>query len=105
MSVGRLAQLLNETQADRLPYIKKKGECEEFSLILHSAIKQKNIFDDKSKLTWAFGECIGRKFVGFKGVHSANVCLTKEGVYLIEPQTDAYWKADPVSDDIFFIKM
>ena len=105
LTVKKLDALLEKDKTDSLQYKKKKGECEEFSLFLHAKVKMANMFDDNSKYSWAFGEVIGRKFLGFEQVHSANICLTKSGIYLIEPQTDAYWQADPDEDDVFFVKM
>jgi hypothetical protein len=38
-------------------------------------------------------------------VHSANIYMTNNKVYMVEPQTGAFWEANPDEDSVFFIKM
>ena len=45
------------------------------------------------------------KLLGFETVHSANIYLTCDKIYMVEPQAGAFWEANPDEDTVFFIKM
>jgi hypothetical protein len=37
-------------------------------------------------------------------VHSLNLYLTSNNIYMVEPQSGAYWEAKP-EEQVFFVKM
>ena len=94
--------------ADEIPKYKPKANvtaCEEFALFCHAFVKNHQIETYDDKYNWAFGECITSRLLGFDCIHSANIYITNKGVHLFEPQTGAFWKANPDEDYVFFVKM
>jgi len=94
-----------EGELRKYSFKKNITECEEFALFCHAFIKQHQIFNYNDDHNWAYGECITSKLFGDEYIHSCNVYLDRENVFMVEPQTGAYWKADPELDTIFFVKM
>jgi len=94
-----------------IQYYKNISECEEFSLFLHAKIKMERVqnvkdIPDHEKYTWAFGEVIGYKYgLMGKNIHQMNICFTKEGIKIIEPQSNKIENIDINKFDIFFVKM
>jgi len=86
-------------------YVQNLFECEEFALFFHAAAKKYQIFNREDPLNWCLGECITKELLGFPMVHSCNLFLTKDKIYMIEPQTGAYWEANPEEDKVFFVNM
>jgi hypothetical protein len=94
-----------EGELKKYSFKKNIIECEEFALFCHAFVKQYQIYNTNDKYNWAYGECMTSKLMGDEYVHSCNVYLTVNNIYMVEPQTGAYWQADPELDTIFFIKM
>jgi hypothetical protein len=94
-----------EGELRKYSFKKNLLECEEFALFCHAFVKQHQVFNYSDKYNWAYGECIATKVNGSEGVHSCNIYLTSNNIYLVEPQTGAYWEANPELDTIFFIRM
>ena len=94
-----------EGELRKYSFKKNISECEEFALFCHAYVKQHQIYNYNDKYNWAYGECMTSKLLGREFVHSCNFYLTVSNIYLVEPQTGAYWEADPDLDTIFFIKM
>jgi hypothetical protein len=103
----RMDDILSLWEGELRKYSFKKNitECEEFALFCHAFIKQHQIFNYNDKHNWAYGECITKKLLGFENVHSCNLYLTKNNIYMVEPQTGAYWEANPELDTVIFVKM
>lgn len=82
-------------------------DCDDFSLQLSAFVSRYIGSKDSGwKRPWPFGQVMLRKFQGKQELHNINICVTAYGsVYLIEPQTDEVWKADPRKDEPFFIVM
>jgi len=102
-----ISKALSLWEGELKKYAFKKNimECEEFALFCHAFIKQHQIYNFNDKHNWCYGECIVSKLLGFENVHSCNLFLTNNNIYMVEPQTGAYWEADPKLDDVFFVKM
>ena len=81
------------------------SECEEYALFLHAFVKLRQLADRNDDYNWAYGECINSQTLGFEGSHSANIYLTHDKIFMVEPQTGAFWEANPDEDTPFFIKM
>jgi hypothetical protein len=90
-----------EGELNKYAFKKNISECEEFALFCHAFVRQHQLFNYNDKYNWAFGECMRRLD---NGVHSCNLYLTKSNIYMVEPQTGAFWPAQP-EDDVFFVKM
>lgn len=94
-----------EGQLKNYEYKPTVSECEEYALFCHAFVKLRQLADRNDDYNWAYGECITDKLLGFERVHSANIYLTNDKVYIVEPQTGAFWEANPDEDTVFFIKM
>lgn len=99
------ALLLWEGELKKYSFKKNLTECEEFALFCHAFIKQYQIYNFSDKYNWIYGECMTKKLMGFESIHSCNLYLTSNNIFMVEPQTGAYWQADPDLDDVFFVKM
>lgn len=107
---------INEVAVDRLTYMVNLFECEEFALSLVVAIRGhradlavRNDLPAKNQLiqlrNWPLGIVVGKRFRGEDTNHWINFILTKQGQYLIEPQTGEMWQPMPSNDDIYFLFM
>lgn len=89
-----------------LPVIKGFNECENFALFLHAQVKMDIVKSNPDeKYNWAFGDFIADKatLLGQR-VHSACLCLTQEGCYIIEPMIEN--KIYETKDyEIFFVNL
>ena len=94
-----------EGELRKYSFKKNLMECEEFALFCHAFIKQHQMFNYNDKYNWAYGECMTSKLLGFENIHSCNLYLTSNNIYMVEPQTGAFWEADPKLDTVFFVKM
>ena len=95
----------------KMNFIKNVWDCDNYSLLLNAEFKKWQYIclkcspPDKPYYTWAFGECLASKVRGRTINHALNIAVCKEGVFLIEPQSDFIWKADKNKDKLYFIKM
>ena len=94
-----------EGELKKYSFKKNVTECEEFALFCHAFVKQYQIYNFNDKYNWIYGECMTSKLLGSKYVHSCNIYLTNNNIYMVEPQTGAHWQADPELDEVFFVKM
>jgi hypothetical protein len=95
--------LLKQSDVQERVFITNKNECEEFALFLLCDFKRFNILSRYTTHSWAFGVARARKHKGLEFAHKLNIFLTDDKIYLVEPQTDEYWEADPDNDDIYFV--
>jgi hypothetical protein len=97
-----MKDVLELWEGELTKYAFKKNilECEEFALFCHAFVRQRQLYCYNDKYNWAFGECMTKR----DRVHSCNFYLTSSKIYMVEPQTGAYWEATP-EDKIFFVKM
>jgi hypothetical protein len=103
LSTSQVDALLLDSAVENNTYIDIKNECEEFALFLLCESKKANILQESVGYSWVFGVARARKHKGFFFAHKLNIFLTDNKVYLVEPQTDEYWEADPKNDDIYFV--
>jgi hypothetical protein len=94
-----------EGQLKNYEYKPTVSECEEYALFLHAFVKLRQLADRDDTHNWAYGECITSQLLGFEMVHSANIYLTHNKIYMAEPQSGAFWEANPDEDTVFFVKM
>ena len=88
-SINELVELVYKYDKSYLPFIKKFNECENYALFLHSDVKLYRVdktLAKQERLNWAFGDmlCEKKGLTGWKS-HTANICICKEGIYIIEP--------------------
>jgi hypothetical protein len=94
-----------------LPYVSNIGECEEFALYLHAAIKKERHLNwenlpKEERYNWAFGEAIGFRFdlLGSQN-HTMNIVITSDfEVRVIEPRNNGIQMADVDKFSAFFVK-
>lgn len=108
LTVKKLKSVVKKCSVADFEYIGNVWDCDNFALQLHARV-QKAQYDEvilgtAEKTPWAFGECMGTRFRGRNEDHAINIALTDKGIYLIEPQTDAIWKANSKKDAPFFVK-
>ena len=89
-----------EGELNKYAFKENITECEEFALFCHAFVRQYQTFNSNDKYNWAYGECMTKR----DRVHSCNFYLTQSNIYMVEPQTGAYWEAKP-EDKVFFVKM
>ena len=94
-----------EGQLKNYEYKPSITECEEYALFLHAFVKLKQLANRNDKFNWAYGECITSQLLGFEAVHSANIFITHNKIYIAEPQSGAFWEVNPDEDTVFFVKM
>ena len=103
LTTSEVDTLLEDSEVETRIFVDKKNECEEFALFLMCDFKDMNIRSDSTTHSWAFGVVRARKHRGLAFAHKLNIFLTDDKVYLLEPQTDEYWEADPKEDEIYFV--
>ena len=106
-----LEESIERNSVKDLIYHKNICECEEFSLFLTAAIKIERaryvkFIPKDERYSWAVGEAIGYRtgLMGMK-VHQMCICMTQDGIKIIEPQSDKIEESDSDKFDIFFVKM
>lgn len=84
------------------------SECDDVSIMLWGRVKEarnqaviSGELSEDEQLSWPIGICFGMKFSGISGPHWQNLCITNEGILMIEPQLDSFWLADH-NDDVRF---
>jgi len=85
-------------------FVKNKFDCDDFALILHANVKRQGRELDGNS-NYAFGETFVSKRSGIKEPHNLNICLVVDDTYLVEPQTNEFWKMDKKKDTPLLIKM
>lgn len=111
-SLEKVKNVLSETKVERQTFLPDINDCDSFSLQLHADVKRLRAIDAEMGriprdqwMPWAFGEAFGIRFRGIQEKHSLNICYTKSGIYLIEPQTDHLWQPNPNDDIVLLIWM
>jgi hypothetical protein len=104
--------MVREVAVDRMGFVHHLFECEEFALALVTAIRGRRAdLAESGKLpreqwrNWPLGIVVGTHFRGQRVDHWINICLTREGLYLIEPQTGETWQPKPTEDKFYFLLM
>jgi hypothetical protein len=72
-----------------IQFQKDKMECENYALFLHAFVKKYCVEKKDWKHQVAFGDVIGLRMqtVSYNKSHALNIAITKQGIFLIEPQT------------------
>jgi hypothetical protein len=103
---------IREVAVDRMPFVNRLFECEEFALMLVARVREHRaklaMAGDLPKTqwrNWPLGCVGGTRFKGETVDHWINICLTKQGLFLIEPQTNEMWVPTESGDKIIFLFM
>jgi hypothetical protein len=111
-TIEMIKEEIDQAATDRLTYVQHLFECEEFALALMFTIRRRRadlaLAGRLSREQWRnlpLGRVVGNRFRGKKIDHWINICLTQEGLYLIEPQTREMWRPVEVEDEIYFLDM
>jgi hypothetical protein len=85
-SLNEVKTFLRLDETDKLPYIKDKFDCDNFSGVLRGKAL---LYSQSRGENWAFGDCESNKYGG----HRFNLVVVKPNamVYYIEPQTDRFF--------------
>jgi hypothetical protein len=109
---AELEAAIKEMGIERLSYIRHLFECEEFATALMTTARgRRATMAETGKLpreqwrNWPLGIVCGARFRGVDEDHWINICLTREGLYLIEPQTGDMWRPIAGEDEIYFLLM
>ena len=111
LDIDVVSKIIKVLSNKKLKFINNAWDCDNYSLLLNAEFKkyQYDIIScsrkDKVNYTWAFGQCLGRKFQGINMNHAINIAVCKQGVFLIDPQNDDIWRASKSKDDLYFIMM
>jgi hypothetical protein len=101
-TLEEIKTLIKKSFIEKYKYKIETFDCDDFALILHAWIRQKQ-YRDKWENPWAFGEVWGK----FKKneFHAMNFVITRDkGFLLIEPQTDEV-KSYETTDTCVLIRM
>lgn len=112
-SVSDIEKFLKLDWTDQVKYMLESFACANFAHNLHAQSKiyvyvllEQNKFNKENMREWAFGHCWGSRFNGRDTSHAINIARTSdEGIILIEPQNDKWWKAVAGRDVIHFLEM
>ena len=72
-------------------------DCDDFALQLHAKVKL--------HYNWAFGEAFGNKFSGWSVLHSLNIAICQEGVYLIDAKPGTIRLVDKNVDNVLWVRI
>jgi len=120
-----VAHMVQQHSVADMHYRNTTNECENYALFLWANIKKALVIEaelyynmsitvpDKYKYTWALGFAMGLNFKHLlfnNGSHALNICRTKEGIILIDPQSDkiiipSYSKKAKDGDFVYFTMM
>ena len=103
-SENKLGELLTKSSIADEEFVQNKFDCDDFALILHGNVKRQGRELDGNS-NYAFGETFVSKRSGIKEPHNLNICLIGNDTYLVEPQTNEFWKMDKKKDTPLLIKM
>jgi len=102
-SENKLGELLTKSSIADEEFVQNKFDCDDFALILHANVKRQGRELDGNS-NYAFGEAFVSKRSGIKEPHNLNICLIGNDTYLVEPQTNEFWKIGK-GDTPLLIKM
>lgn len=95
-----------------LKIIDNISECEDLADQLSARIHwermelaQKGKLKKSELYSWAFGIVFGTRFEGWDDPHTCNICYTEDGLFLIEPQHNRFWKPTNGDDQIIIVKI
>ena len=84
---AEIKQIVSESDVRGILYRRGLMECENYAWFLHSDVKRWGVRNN-FEAPIAFGFALGTRIESSRDpVHAVNFCVTREGVYLIEPQT------------------
>ena len=101
---NELREILDKASITNEPFIQNKFDCDDFALLLHANVKRQGR-ELNGNSNYAFGETFVNKRSGIKEPHNLNICLVGDDTYLVEPQTNEFWKMDKKKDTPLLIKM
>jgi len=108
-SEAEVRDLIIDRSAASIKVLDDIAECDDISVILWGRIKEAralqaadNLIAAEDQLSWPLGICFGLSFHGWSGSHWQNICFTKQGILMIEPQLNNFWFASYPDDDVRF---
>ena len=106
-SLDEVNKIIKKLSVSKIPYKNRKVECEEYALFLMADIRRYHIFNTELDENWAFGITTGYFDSFFSGriVHDNNICLTIEGLKIIDPQIDTIFDFNENIFNPFFVRM
>jgi len=102
-SENELGDLLTKTSIADEDFVQNKFDCDDFALLLHANVKRQGR-ELNGNSNYACGETFVSKRSGIKEPHNLNICLVGNDTYLVEPQTNEFWKIGK-GDTPLLIKM
>jgi hypothetical protein len=100
---GEVLAALDAYAPRRRHYRQGVYECEEFAIDFMAFCRRINA--QNADHNWPLGVVCGTRFKSEYMDHWANVCVSDDGLWLIEPQTGGVWAAKPVQDQVYFAMM
>ena len=104
-TIPEVEEFLVQSKVDEERFTDGVKDCDWFSLILHAEAKVYYVNNHALKYPIAFGEVFATKFNGWTLKHNANICICKNKVYLVEPQTDEIHEGASDMDEILIVRM
>jgi len=81
-------------------------DCDDFSVVATAFARIYVRYVLNGGLPWAFGRAMGNEFRGMPILHSLNICLTQEGIYLLDyGDRGRLWEAKSENDSVFFVSV
>lgn len=108
-SIQTVEEMIKGLSSRKLDFIPEVWDCDNFARKLHSDVMYWQYLciqckqPVKKHYPWAFGTVAGVEFKGRDINHAINIAYCREGIFLIEPQSDAIWEADPDQDQLYYI--
>ena len=99
---SEVESIAKKTYFEKYAWTKEIFDCDDFATIFLAWAKQQRYCGEHTH-SIAFFMCAGTKFDGKNTGHAINGAVCQEGVYLIEPQNDKIWLADPDRDHVHFM--
>jgi hypothetical protein len=109
-TTAELEAALVESKVHDIRFDGELADCDYYSLQLNARLKAaRAALSDQlpmdERYPWAFGECSGNLINRLEVQHTLNICLTQEGLVLVEPQTYDIWTPTPATDSIQIAKV
>ena len=108
-TLDMVKSLMAKYADDSIRYIPSLCECEEFALFFLADVRRGRCRDiddlpvaDRKNL--AIGEALGGKWNGVGKKHHANICVTEDGLYLFDMQSQQIWQPMRGNDSIYFVR-
>ena len=104
--IAEIESLLPDSGISSIRFNGELMDCDDYALLLNAWIKRYRIenFSNENH-HWAFGEVFCSRVNRVDYLHSLNICVAQEGVFLIEPQTYEVRLGHPIKDQVLLVKI